>query len=73
MSRKRKKRKERTLNLPEQVLTGTRAESKRPSVTLRPAGEFNPDYSYVINDLRRIGVLAASFVVVLIILAIVLN
>ena len=71
--RKRKKRKERTPNLPPQVMTGAGTESKRPSVTLRPTGDFDPDYSYVVNDLRRIGVLAASFIVVLIILAIVLN
>jgi hypothetical protein len=40
---------------------------------LRSTGDFNPDYSYVITDLRRIGVLAASFIVILIILAVVLN
>jgi hypothetical protein len=27
---------------------------------------FNPDYSYVIKDLKRIGILASSFFVVLI-------
>lgn len=27
---------------------------------------FNPDYSYVIKDLKRIGILAGSFFVVLI-------
>lgn len=36
-------------------------------------GEFNPDYSYVMRDLKRIGVLAGSFFVVLIVLAILLN
>lgn len=33
-------------------------------------GEFNPDYSYVIKDLKRIGVLAGSFFLILIALAI---
>lgn len=33
-------------------------------------GEFNPDYSYVLRDLKRIGVLAGSFFVILIVLAI---
>ena len=28
--------------------------------------EFNPDYTYVKRDLRRIGVLAGSFAVILI-------
>ncbi len=71
--RKRKKRKERRPNLPQQVLSGEGTKSKRPSVTLRSKGDFNPDYSYVITDLRRIGVLAASFIVILIILAVILN
>jgi hypothetical protein len=38
----------------------------------RPSG-FNPDYHYVIKDLRRVGVLAGSFLVVLVALAIVLQ
>lgn len=36
------------------------------------SSEFKPDYSYVITDLRRIAMLAGSFFVILIILAIVL-
>jgi|APSaa5957512622_1039677.scaffolds.fasta_scaffold188435_2 hypothetical protein len=35
--------------------------------------EFNPDYSYVIQDLKRIGILAASFVVILIVLSLIIN
>ena len=35
--------------------------------------EFNPDYSNTKRELRRIGILAGSFVVVLIILAIFQN
>jgi hypothetical protein len=31
--------------------------------------EFNPDYSYVLRDLRRIGILASSFFIILIILS----
>jgi hypothetical protein len=31
--------------------------------------EFNPDYSYVIKDLRRIGALAGSFVIILVVLS----
>ena len=31
--------------------------------------EFNPDYSHVKRDLRRIGVLAGSFVVLLVALS----
>jgi hypothetical protein len=32
-------------------------------------GGFNPDYGYVISDLRRIGVLAGIFFVALVLLA----
>jgi hypothetical protein len=38
----------------------------------KPA-EFNPDYSQVKRDLRRIGILAGSFVAVLVVLAIFQN
>ncbi|MBI9044819.1 MAG: hypothetical protein JEZ06_10055 [Anaerolineaceae bacterium] len=31
--------------------------------------EFNPDYSYVIADLKRIGILAISFIAILIVLS----
>lgn len=34
---------------------------------------FNPDYTYVIKDLRRIGVLAGSFITILIILSFILR
>ncbi|MCJ7625099.1 MAG: hypothetical protein MUO76_16485 [Anaerolineaceae bacterium] len=35
--------------------------------------EFNPDYSYVIKDLKRIGTLAAAFFVVLVALSFILG
>jgi hypothetical protein len=31
--------------------------------------EFNPDYSYVVSDLKRIGILMGSFTVILIALS----
>jgi hypothetical protein len=36
------------------------------------ATEFNPDYSYVISDLKRIGLLAGVFFVILIALSFIL-
>ncbi|PKO06129.1 MAG: hypothetical protein CVU41_08440 [Chloroflexi bacterium HGW-Chloroflexi-3] len=30
--------------------------------------DFNPDYSYVVKDLKRIGILAGSFIAILIVL-----
>lgn len=35
--------------------------------------EFNPDYSYVVSDLKRIGILMGSFTVILIVLSFFLN
>ncbi|KPL79326.1 hypothetical protein ADN00_03075 [Ornatilinea apprima] len=36
------------------------------------SSEFNPDYSYIIKDLKRIGTLAVVFFVVLVALSFVL-
>jgi len=33
------------------------------------SAEFNPDYSYVIKDLKRIGTLAGTFFLILLILS----
>jgi len=39
----------------------------------RRAAEFNPDYTYIIHDLKRIGMLAGSFFVILVILSFILK
>jgi hypothetical protein len=39
------------------------------SVSKTSESDFNPDYSMTIKDLKRIGTLAASFIVVLIVLS----
>jgi hypothetical protein len=38
----------------------------------RPSG-FNPDYQFVIKDIRRVGILAGSFLVILTALAIIVH
>jgi hypothetical protein len=44
--------------------------SKRPARSAAPAStEFNPDYTHVKRDLGRIGILAGSFFVALIVLS----
>ncbi len=40
-----------------------------PAATQGKPYEFNPDYSATKNELRRIGVLAGSFFVILIVLS----
>jgi len=54
--------------------TGTAGEmsSSDPVMSNRPSG-FNPDYHFVIKDIRRVGILAGSFIGILIILAIFLH
>lgn len=45
---------------------------KSPPVATRrysSTGEFNPDYTPIIKDLKRIGILAGSFFAILIILS----
>lgn len=62
MSKKRK-RQTRVDNLPSnKSFQGTGSIARSASV------EFNPDYSYVVKDLRRIGILAGSFISILIVL-----
>lgn len=39
------------------------------TVTRSATAEFNPDYSYVTKDLKRIGILAVSFISILVILS----
>ena len=39
-----------------------------PLVGNRPTG-FNPDYHFVIRDIRRVGILAGSFIVFLVALS----
>ena len=43
-----------------------------PLIVNRPSG-FNPDYSSVIRDLRRVGVLAGSFIIGLVALSFLLQ
>lgn len=67
MSRKknRKTRKSRAQEAPQ---TSGITKAKR-----RSEQEFDPDYSYVIKDLKRIGALAGTFLVILVALAFILN
>jgi len=61
MSKKSKRQTRKVISQPivEPTLTSVSAP-KQPS--------FNPDYSYVKKDLRRIAVLVGSFVIVLVVL-----
>lgn len=47
----------------------TSASAAAPSPSRYAPPVFNPDYSSVIRDLKRIGILAASFIAILVALS----
>jgi hypothetical protein len=47
----------------------TRTSSTVAAVSTTSERDFNPDYSNTIKDLRRIGILAGTFISILFILA----
>jgi hypothetical protein len=64
MSNKNRKRSvNTTVNTPVEKTASMRSASHTTSV------EFNPDYSYVKKDLARIGILAGSFFIILVVLS----
>ena len=69
MSKKTKKQ-ARKVSGPRPVSTPVAAGNGAPVITsAKTETEFRPDYSQTIKDLRRIGILAGSFFMVLIVLA----
>lgn len=44
-----------------------------PASTRSSSLDFNPDYTYVIKDLKRIGLLAGTFFIILVTLSFFLN
>lgn len=55
-----------------QIKKDTTAVSAAPAVKNAPF-VFNPDYSPIVRDLKRIGILAGSFIAILVILSFILN
>jgi hypothetical protein len=64
-----KKVKKRSTNAPTAVVAKTETATPKAAASRTPTAEFNPDYSYVKKDLKRIGILAGSFFVVLVVLS----
>jgi hypothetical protein len=50
----------------------SKRQNRASASTARGAADFNPDYTDVKNDLKRIGTLAGTFFVILVILAFVI-
>lgn len=68
-----KKKKRSRPNIPEVTLRRYAPGSAGRTSRVKGDEDFEPDYSYVIKDLKRIGLLGTSFVLLLIILSIFLG
>jgi len=66
MSKKKKKRKTAKSTATKKAPTINRARISSRKTAVQ---SFEPDYSYVIKDLKRIGILAGSFIVILVVLS----
>ncbi len=62
MSKKRKRQNRRQSQTRKKGFTASTASRS-------PRDKFDPDYTYVIKDLRRIGILAGTFLTILVILS----
>jgi len=67
VSKKRRRKRNRRPNLPVETRTSPKAKSAPQS--LPGVGDFSPDYTYVLEDLKRIGFLAGTFIALLIVLS----
>lgn len=70
MSKRRRKKRDRRPNLPPDTLRAAASTRvKEPLSSLQAWYDFDPDYNYVVKDLKRIGTLAGSFIFLLIVLS----
>jgi hypothetical protein len=65
MAKKTKRQASKNIARPAQAAPAVRSTT----VMANKPVEFNPDYSYVLKDLRRIAILAGSFVAILVVLS----
>ena len=75
MAKKQKRKVPQAARVNPAVTSSPSLSSARPAASgLRPASsaEFNPDYTYAKQDLKRVGVTAAGFIGLLIVLSFVL-
>lgn len=76
MSKKQKRRVSGAPSRPAAAQPAVRSASPAsPASSSRPgsSSDFNPDYSYVMADLKKIGILAVSFTAILVVLSFILK
>lgn len=66
---KRQTSKSTAMNGAANVITDTAAIANAAHFSRSTEREFNPDYSHTINDLKHVGILAGSFLAILIALS----
>ena len=70
MSKRRRRKRDRRPNIPAETLRAVASTREKKTLdSLQGSYDFNPDYSYVVNDLRRIGVLGGSIIILLIVIS----
>ena len=70
MSKKRRRKRDRRPNIPPETLRAVASTRvKETPGYFQGSHDFNPDYSYVVKDLKRIGVIAGSLVLLLIVIS----
>jgi hypothetical protein len=67
MSKKYKRQVRKEIAAPNAASTTSNSPASRATSSSLPV--FNPDYSHIVKDLRRIGLLAGTFIAILVILS----
>ncbi|OGO17162.1 MAG: hypothetical protein A2Z14_05975 [Chloroflexi bacterium RBG_16_48_8] len=73
MSKKSRKKRIRDGSTSMQSASSSQSSVNPRQKWIRTKDDFQPDYTYVIEDLKRIGILAGSFVTLLIVLSLFLR
>ena len=73
MSKKSRKKRIRSGSTQGRATTKSQPAISRRQRLVTTKDDFQPDYTYVIEDLKRIGILAGSFVTLLVVLSLFLR
>jgi len=74
MSKRRRRKRDRRPNIPPDTLRAVASTRvKQPLGALQGKDDLDLDYSYVVKDLKRIGALAGSLIILLIAISIFLR
>lgn len=63
------KNKHRSVNTPVAAAPAAKTSTAAKTIGRSFSAEFNPDYSFVKQDLKRIGTLAGTFFIILVVLS----